>query len=401
MKIVIAPDSFKESLPAPQVARAIATGVLRVCPDAQIDICPMADGGEGTVDAMVAATGGEFVTADVFDPSGGKIRAKFGLLGLSSPDPVLPGEVGLTAATVDAEGEGCGGQIAVIEMAAASGLGLIPQDRRDPMRATTFGTGQLIIAAIDAGAKQIVIGIGGSGTTDGGCGYAQALGVNFYDSNGELCIQGIGAAGLGSIKKIEIDGMDKRVRHTLIRVACDVENPLTGPEGAAAVYAPQKGATQEMVAEMDAGLAHLGQIIREQLGIDVEHLPGAGAAGGLGAGLVAFTGASLENGGKIIADAVGLSTRLHGADLCFTGEGKIDSQSRYGKVPVRVAALAGQHGVSTVCIAGIATDDAPRELFRDLVTLVDEQTTSAQAISDPEPMLADRAEAIMRNFIGK
>ena len=194
-------------------------------------------------------------------------------------------------------------------------------------------------------------------------------------------------------------GLDKRVRHTLIRVACDVENPLTGPEGAAAVYAPQKGATQEMVTEMDAGLVHLAKIIREQLGIDVENMPGAGAAGGLGAGLVAFAGASLENGGKIIADSVGLGTRLHGADLCITGEGKIDSQSRYGKVPVRVSALAGQHGVSTVCIAGVATDDAPRELFRDLVTLVDEDITSAQAISDPEPILADRAEAIMRNFI--
>ena len=400
MKIVVAPDSFKESLPAPQVARAIATGILRVCPDAQIDICPMADGGEGTVDAMVAATGGEFITADVFDPSGGNIRAKFGLLGLSGSDPLLPGEVGLTAATVDAEGEGCGGQIAVIEMAAASGLGLIRQDRRDPMRATTFGTGQLIIAAINAGAKQIVIGIGGSATTDGGCGCAQALGVDFYDADGEPCIQGIGAAGLGDIATIETGGLDKRVRQTVIRVACDVENSLTGTEGAATVYAPQKGATQEMVAVMDAGLIHLAQIIREQLGVDVEHIPGAGAAGGLGAGLVAFAGATLENGGKIISDSVGLGARLHRADLCFTGEGKIDSQSRYGKVPVRVAALAGQHGVSTICIAGKATDDAPRELFRDILTLVDEQTTSAQAISDPEPILADRAETAIRNFIG-
>lgn len=399
MKIVIAPDSFKESLPAAEVARAIATGVLRVCPDAQIDICPMADGGEGTVDAMVAATGGEFITADVFDPRGGNIRAKFGLLGASSPDAMLPGEVGLTAATAATEGQGHGGQIAVIEMASASGLGLVPQDHRDPMRATTFGTGQLIIAAINAGATQIVIGIGGSGTTDAGCGCAQGLGVEFYDRDGEACIQGLGAAGLGDIAKIETDGLDPRVRRTVIRVACDVENPLTGPEGAAPVYAPQKGATHEMVAVMDANLSHLAELIREQLGVDVEHLPGAGAAGGLGAGLVAFAGASLENGGKIIAESVGLERRLHGADLCFTGEGKIDSQSRYGKVPVRVAALAAQQKVSTVCIAGDATDDAPRELFRDLVTLVDEQTTSGQAIRDPEPILADRAEQAMRDFL--
>lgn len=399
MKIVIAPDSFKGSLAAAEVARAIATGVLRASPDAQIDICPMADGGEGTVDAMVAATGGQFVTADVFDPSGGSLRAKFGLLGLSSSAPVLPGEVGLIAAAADADGEGCGGQIAVIEMAAASGLGLVPQDHRDPMRATTFGTGQLIIAAIEAGAKQIVIGIGGSATTDGGCGCLQALGVDFHDHAGELCVSGMGAAGLGNIKTIETAGLDKRVKQTMIRVACDVENPLTGPEGAAAVYAPQKGATQEMVTTMDAGLAHLAKIIREQFGVDVERLPGAGAAGGLGAGLAAFAGASLENGGKIIAEAVGLSTRLHEADLCITGEGKIDSQSRYGKVPVRVAAMAGQQGVSTVCIAGAASDDAPRELFRSLVTLVDKQTASAQAIRDPEPILADRAEAIMHDFI--
>ena len=355
-KVVIAPDSFKGSLAAADVAQAVARGVLAACPEAQIDLCPMADGGEGTVDAMVAATGGRFLTIDVFDPLGSPIRARIGLLGAADAGGLLPGEIGLTAARAAAMGEGAAApsHTAVIEMAAASGLGLAPADRRNPLRTTTYGTGQLILAALDAGAKKIILGIGGSATNDGGAGCAQALGVDFFDADGEECVQGLAGGGLMNVATIDLSGRDKRLDAADILVACDVTNPLTGPEGAAAVYGPQKGATEEIVRQLDAALVHLAKLIREQLGMDVETLPGAGAAGGLGAGLVAFAGAKLTNGGKLIAEAVGLPARLRGADLCITGEGKIDGQSRFGKVPMRVASLAGQAGVSTACIAGVA-----------------------------------------------
>jgi len=398
MKIVIAPDSFKESLSATEVAQAIARGVLAVCPEAQVDLCPMADGGEGTVEAMVAATGGRYVSADVFDPLGRHIRARLGLLG-AAREAMLPGEVGFTAAGVAAEGEGPAGTTAVIEMAAASGLALVPLDRRDPLRTTTYGTGQLIVAALDAGARQIILGIGGSATVDAGCGAAQALGVEFYDADGEPCACGLAGGGLTSIATTDLSGLDERLAETQIRIACDVTNPLTGPEGAAAMYGPQKGATPEVVEQLDAGLTHFAAIVAEPLGMDIDSLPGAGAAGGLGAGLVAFAGATLENGGKLIADAVDLPARLRGAELCFTGEGRIDGQSRYGKVPMRVASLAGKQGVSTVCIAGVVEDDAPRELFRDVRGLVDEGVTRLDAMANPAPIIQARAEAAMRAFL--
>ncbi len=403
MKIVIAPDSFKESLSAAEVAQAIANGVLAVLPEAQIDLCPMADGGEGTVDAMIAATGGRFVTADVFDPLGQEIRAKFGLLGLGADEAMLPGEVGLNAANIAAEGQVLGdiGATAIIEMAAASGLGLLPMDKRNPMRTTTYGTGQLIMAAIEAGARQIILGIGGSGTTDGGCGCAQALGVTFSESDGEPCVNGLAGGALESIATIDLASRDERIAATDIRVACDVNNPLLGPEGAAAVYGPQKGATDEMVKKLETNLGHLAEIIREQLDLDINAIPGSGAAGGLGAGLIAFAGANLENGGKLIADAVRLPNRLRGADLCITGEGKIDAQSRFGKVPVRVASIAGQEGVSTICIAGLVAEDAPRELFSDLRALVEGNVSPEMSMTDPGPILTARTKEAMRDYLAK
>jgi len=401
MKIVIAPDTFKESLSAAQVAQAIARGVLAVVPDAQIDLCPMADGGEGTVEAMVAATGGRFLAADVFDPLGQEIRARFGMLGTDGDQGLLPGEVGLVAAEEAAQGQAScpAAATAVIEMAAASGLGLVRPDMRDPTRTTSYGTGQLISAALDAGARRIILGIGGSATVDGGTGCAQGLGVAFSEPDGSPCVCGLAGGGLESIATIDLSTRDARVAQADIRVACDVNNPLTGPQGAAAIYGPQKGATDEMVEQLDRGLAHLARLIREQMDIDVEAIPGSGAAGGLGAGLIAFAGARLENGGKLIADALRLPQRLRGADLCFTGEGRIDAQSRFGKVPVRVANIAGVQGVSTVCIAGLVEPDAPREIFRDIRALVEGDTTTAQALANPADLLSTRAEQIMRKFI--
>jgi glycerate kinase len=402
MKVVIAPDTFKESLSAADVAQAIGRGVLDACPSAIIDFCPMADGGEGTVDAMVAATSGAFVTADVFGPLRSPVRARFGMLGATQAT-LLPGEVGLTGAVTGAQGEIDSGvsRTAVLEMAAASGLALVPPELRDPRNTTTFGTGQLILAALDAGARDIIIGIGGSGTVDGGIGCAQALGVMFLDKHGQAMVCGLSGGSLGHIHDIDMSGIDPRVAGAGIRVACDVTNPLTGDNGSAAVYGPQKGATPEMVQQLDQGLRHLAHVIRTKLGKDVENIPGAGAAGGLGAGLVAFAGATLTPGLTMVAQAVGLARRLSGADLCITGEGRLDGQSSFGKTAVGVAGLATKAGVPTICIPGQATDDAPWDLFSDVCPLVAGDVTVLQAMHNTPALLQARAAAAMKAFLQK
>lgn len=397
MKVVIAPDSFKESLPAGEVASALAAGVLDVFPTAQIDLCPMADGGGGTVAAMVAATGGKLVAADVFGPLGEPVRANFGLLGV----PVgsgLPGELGLAATPGEMPSEGW---TAVIEMAAASGLVLVHPDRRDPLRTTTFGTGQLILAALDAGARKIIIGIGGSATNDGGTGCAQALGAAFLNRRGELCVCGLAGGGLKDIAHVDISARDPRVGQATIRVACDVTNPLTGPSGAAAIYGPQKGATPEMVELLNAGLVNLADVIRRDLAVDVESMPGAGAAGGLGAGLVAFAGAKLEPGLSMIAEAVGLARRLKGADLVITGEGRLDRSSSFGKTAVGVSKIAAKAGVPVICVPGQATQDAPRELFKIVHPLVAGEVTVQAAMRHTQSLLKTRAAEAVRSFAGK
>jgi len=379
VKVVIAPDSFKESLPAAEVAGAIAAGVRAARGDAVIDACPMADGGEGTVAAMVAATGGEVLSARVSGPLGEPVEAAFGLLGAAA---------------------GTSHAAAVIEMAAASGLGLVPGERRDPLRTTTYGTGELIVAALDAGASEILIGIGGSATVDGGCGCAQAVGVVFRDATGGPCVCGLAGGGLASIDDIDVSRRDARIPAARIRVACDVTNPLTGPTGAAAVYGPQKGATEEMVRQLDANLAHLADVIRRRLGIDVEPLAGAGAAGGLGAGLVAFLGAELQRGVEIVADAVALRRRLVGADLCITGEGRLDAQSLSGKTAVGVARIAAEMSVPAICIPGQVErglDDGG--LFVAVHPLVDGHVTAADAMARPAELLAERSAVAVGAFL--
>jgi glycerate 2-kinase len=384
MKIVVAPDSFKETLGAEEVAQAIAVGVLRACPEANVDVCPMADGGEGTVDAMVAATGGRIVAADVFDPLGRPMRSRFGMLG------------------------GGAERTAVVEMAAASGLALVPPELRDPLRTTTFGTGQLMLAALDEGAERIVVGVGGSATTDGGCGAAQALGVLFLEESGRPCVCGLAGGGLESIAKIDLADRDPRLADVDISVACDVTNPLTGPDGAAAVYSPQKGATAETVRRLEAGLAHLAELLHRDMGVNVEHMSGAGAAGGLAAGLVAFAGAKLTPGLDLVADTVALADRLAGADLCITGEGMLDAQSLAGKTAVGVARLAATAGVPVVCIPGqfareAATDlftaSATTELFAAVAPLVADDISPEQAMREPAKLLRQRAAEAVAAFI--
>ncbi len=328
MKFVIAPDSFKESIGAPQAAQAIARGILKVFPGAECDLCPIADGGEGTVEALVAATGGQMRATEVMGPLGERVTAAWGLLG--------------------------DGKTAVVEMAAASGLPMVPVAKRNPMLTTTYGTGELIKAALDAGVTKIILGIGGSATTDGGTGAAQALGYRFMDA-GQAEIKAPMAGGLLSkVVWIDSSGADPRLKHVTVLVACDVTNPLTGRNGSAAIYGPQKGATPEMVRLLDDGLAYLAEVIERDLGRDVQDLPGAGAAGGLGAGAMAFLNAKLSPGIGLVLDAVGFDARVRGAAACLTGEGRIDGQSLAGKACLGVANGALTHGVKTWALVGSA-----------------------------------------------
>lgn len=330
MKIVIAPDSFKESLSAPRVARAIEAGFREIWPDADCVRIPVADGGEGTVEAMIAATGGRVVNVSVTGPLGDPVAAFFGL--------------------IDDD------RTAIIEMAAASGLTLIEPGARNPLKTTTHGVGELILAALDAGARHIIVGIGGSATNDGGAGMAQALGARLLDRNGWAI--GFGGGALAGLATIDVTGLDPRLSACRIDVACDVTNPLTGPTGASAVFGPQKGATPAMVAQLDASLERLSECLLRDLGVAVRDLKGGGAAGGLGAGLHAFLGAVLQPGIDIVMRATGLERHIADADLVVTGEGRIDGQTVNGKTPVGVAGLAKRFGKPVVALAGSLGADA-------------------------------------------
>jgi len=324
MRVVIAPDKFKGSLTALEAAEAMARGLSRVDPSAEIDRVPMADGGEGTVAALVAATGGTYRTVTVTGPLGDPVVASFGLLG--------------------------DGRTAVLEMASASGLWLVPPALRDPLRATTRGTGQLLLAALEAGARRVIVGIGGSATNDGGAGLGQALGFRLLDTHGRELEPGGGE--LDRLARIERTDQVAVLGSATIAVACDVTNPLCGPQGASAVYGPQKGATPEMVERLDRNLGHFADIVARDLDVAVRHIPGSGAAGGLGGGLVAFAGGRLEGGVNLVIEAVNLRERLHAADLCLTGEGALDGQSAFGKTAVGVARLAHSLRCPTLAIAG-------------------------------------------------
>jgi len=324
MRIIVAPDSFKGSVSALGVAQAMERGIHAVFPEAEVLKVPIADGGEGTVEALVAATGGRLEHTGVPGPLGGPVLAAWGVLG--------------------------DGRTAVIEMAAASGLPLVPMAQRDPRITSTEGTGRLVQAALDAGLRKLVIGIGGSATNDGGTGLARALGVRFLDAEGAPLPPG--GAALARLERIDLSGLDPRLRETEIMVACDVDNPLCGPRGASAVYGPQKGATPEMVRELDLALGVYARVAAAATGRDVAGLPGAGAAGGLGAGLLWFTPARLRPGVQIVLEATGFEAMMAGTDLVLTGEGRTDAQTAMGKAPVGVAAVAQRHGVPVVCLSG-------------------------------------------------
>lgn len=323
MKLVIAPDSFKESLSAPEVAVAIARGWRQVFPDAEILLRPMADGGEGTVGAVLAAVGGERREQQVRGPLGEPVTAHWGWLGDGS---------------------------AVLEMAAASGLHLVPRERRDATLTSSYGTGELIRAALDAGAQRIILGLGGSATNDGGAGLLQALGVRFLDTN--ECELPAGGAALARLARIDVSGLDARLRQVQIEVAADVDNPLCGPRGASHVFGPQKGAKPQQVELLDAALSHYANVVTATLGEDQSLAPGVGAAGGLGFAARAFLQARFRLGIELVAELSGLAEALQGADLLITGEGRLDAQSLHGKTPVGVARIARAAGVPVIALAG-------------------------------------------------
>ncbi|HGV9229253.1 glycerate kinase [Citrobacter amalonaticus] len=329
MKIVIAPDSYKESLSALEVANAIEQGFREIWPDADYVKLPVADGGEGTVEAMVAATAGRIVDVDVTGPLGEPVTAFFGLSGDE--------------------------RTAFIEMAAASGLEQVPVALRDPLKTTSWGTGELIRHALDAGVDHIIIGLGGSATNDGGAGMVQALGAKLLDARQNEI--GKGGAALDALARIDISQLDPRLAACRIDVACDVTNPLTGKEGASAVFGPQKGATAETIDRLDTALVHYAQIIARDLEVDVLELAGGGAAGGMGAALYAFCGAQLRRGIEIVTDALQLDACVADADLVVTGEGRMDSQTIHGKVPVGVAKVAKRYHKPVIGIAGSLTAD--------------------------------------------
>lgn len=329
MKIVIAPDSFKESLRAMQVAEAIEQGFRAIYPNAEYIKLPMADGGEGTVESMVAATHGQIIPVTVTGPLGLPVEAFFGLTG--------------------------DGETAIIEMAAASGLHLVQPEKRNPLLTGTFGTGELILAALDRGARKIIIGIGGSATNDGGAGMIQALGARLSDEQGnELCA---GGAALAELSVIDVSQLDPRLSQCDILVACDVDNPLCGERGASAVFGPQKGATPEQVKQLDAALRHYGEQLERISGKDVITVAGTGAAGGMGASLFGLLNARLQPGVEIVTEALRLAEAVQGADLVVTGEGRIDSQTIYGKTPVGVARVAKRFHVPVIALAGGMTVD--------------------------------------------
>ena len=324
MKIIIAPDSYKDCMNALNVANCMEEGVRRVLINPEIIKVPIADGGEGTVEAIVAGAGGHIVKTKVTGPLRNEIESSFGIL--------------------------TGGKTAVIEMAAASGLMLVSPNRRNPLNTTTFGTGELILAALDAGCTNIIIGVGGSSTTDCGMGAAQALGVVFYDSEGKPL--SYGGRYMNEIKFYDVSALDPRLKNIKITVACDVANPLYGETGAAYVYSAQKGASDRQIKHLDDGLRNMAAIIKRTSGNDIGGIPGSGAAGGLAAGLIAFTGAKLKKGIDIVMDACNFKQILPGTDLILTGEGCTDYQTAFGKVPVGIAVAATVENVPVICISG-------------------------------------------------
>ena len=371
MKFVIAPDSFKGSLTALEVSESIEKGIKKVFEDAVIEKIPMADGGEGTVQSLVDSTGGRIVNINVKGPVLKDVNAFYGILGDE--------------------------KTAIIEMAAASGLPLVSEEEKNPMITTSYGTGELIRDALDKGCRNIIIGLGGSATNDGGAGMLKALGVQFLDSKGEDV--GFGGESLGKICNIDLTNMDSRIKECRITAACDVNNPLCGTEGASYVFGPQKGADEEMVKELDSNLANYAEIIKKDLKTDIINEPGSGAAGGMGAGLMAFLNAKLERGIDIVIKLTNLEEKIKKADVVFTGEGMMDYQTAFGKTPYGVAKVAKKYNLPVIGITGGIGKGAETlydKGFDSVFSIVDKPMPLIDAMTDGKELIERAAERIMR-----
>jgi glycerate kinase len=371
MKIIIAPDSFKGSLSALEVCENIEIGIKKVLDSTEIVRVPMADGGEGTVQSLVDATGGKLISLRVKDPLMRSIDAFYGILG--------------------------DGNTAVIEMAAASGITLLSKDERNPMETTTYGTGEIIVHALDMGCRNFIIGIGGSATNDGGAGMLHPLGVKLLDGNGYEI--GFGGGNLDKLCSIDLSEIDSRLKLCNIVAACDVDNPLCGEKGASYIFGPQKGADESMIITLDNNLSHYADKIEEYLGVSIKNYPGAGAAGGLGGGLLAFLNAKLQPGINIVIETTSLEDKLKDADLVITGEGMVDYQTQYGKTPYGVAKLAKKYNIPVIAIAGGIGKDAEdlySKGFDSIFSIVDKPMTLEDAMENSELLVQKTAERIMR-----
>jgi len=371
LTILLAPDSFKESMTAKEVCEAMERGIKKVNRNINCIHVPMADGGEGTMQSLVDATGGNIYSLNVMGPLGNEVKASYGILG--------DGETGM------------------LEMASASGIQLVTKDKRNPLITTTYGTGQLIKACLDYGVKRLLIGLGGSSTNDGGVGVIQALGGKLMDSNGSEL--GFGGGELGKLATIDLSGFDSRLKNTIVEVACDVNNPLCGDNGASNVFGPQKGANAQMIEELDANLRHYASIVKKQLGKDVLDVPGAGAAGGLGAGLMAFLNATLKKGIEMVIEYTKLEEKVKCSDMVWTGEGSIDFQTQYGKTPLGVAIVAKKYNKPVIAFAGRVGENI--EVLYDkgidsIFSIIKELTTLDEALVNGKKNLEKTAENVIR-----
>ncbi|AEF18260.1 glycerate kinase [Thermoanaerobacterium xylanolyticum LX-11] len=372
MRILVAPDSYKGSLSSKEVIEAMTEGIRRVV-DAEIIKVPIADGGEGTVDALISLSGGKIVETEGIGPLGNTVKSFFGILDDGT---------------------------AVIEMAASSGLNLVPDDMRDPLVTTTYGVGQLIKKALDEGCRRFIVGLGGSATNDGGAGMVQALGAKLLDEDGKDIPYGGG--NLSRLKEIDIDGLDKRIYESSFMVASDVTNPLCGKNGASYIYGPQKGATPEMVEILDNNLNHYANVVKETLGKDFKDTKGAGAAGGLGFSLIAFLNAKVRSGIEIVMDAANMEEKIKSCDIVITGEGNTDFQTAFGKAPAGIAKIAQRYGKKVIILSG-GLGYGYKELYKIGVTamfsIVDRPMTIDEAVHDAKRLISDRMEDIIRLFV--
>lgn len=380
MKFVLAPDSFKESMTAQEVCQAMESGIKQALPQAEIIKVPMADGGEGTTASLVDATGGKYIEKTVTGPLHSPVKARYGILGNN--------------------------QTAIIEMAQASGLGYLNEQDKTPeniKKATTYGTGELLIDAINHGVQRIIIGLGGSATNDGGSGMAQAIGVRFF-SNNKLITKKLGGGNLNKIDKIDISKVDPRINNIQIILASDVTNPLTGNQGAAKVFGKQKGADTETQTLLDKNLQHYSNLIEKELGKNVAMIPGSGAAGGLGAGFLAFTKNKIQPGVKIVAQEVHLEEKIRDADYVFTGEGGTDFQTQFGKTPYGVAQIAQKYDVPVISLAGYlgeGIDQLYQYGFTAIFGILDKAESLDQALKDGPKNIKRTSENIARLLLKK